>query len=140
MQEQQLLCTMHSFSWAELLKLDKGDTLLHHSGYFATVRRVAPCRYEDGELELRFDHGPLKLLQLNYRAQLEHHVFYGWRQGWPAPKFGAGDRVWRRGGAIQTYRIVEGISPNCLGGYSYYLKGDRILHPESFLVRNSLAT
>ncbi len=137
---------MDSFSWPGLLKLEQNHCILHHTGHFATVARVSPCRYEDGEIELRFDSGPLKLLYLNYRAQLEHHVFYAWHPSWPAPAFRAGDRVWRRGDAIGQINEIEAISPRLSPNntsaassfYRYYLKGSQELHPETYLVRSSL--
>jgi hypothetical protein len=130
---------MYSLSWTDLLQLEVGDRLLHHSGCFAQVMRVASSRYEDGLVELQLENGTPELLLLNDRTQLEHHLFFTWHLGYRVPKFRAGDPVWCRGDAPGSSREVEGIAPNEMKGFSYYLKGSKLLHPESFLVRASLA-
>ena len=132
--------TMNPLTWPDLLKLEKGNQVLHHTGNLATVIDAHPRRYEDGDIQLQFNSGSLKLLQINHRPQLEHHVFYRWSTGLQLPKFQADQSVWRRGDDVGTYHIVESISPNALGGYSYYLQDSRELHPENFLVHRSLAT
>ena len=131
---------MDILTWADLLQLRQGNQVLHHSGNLATVTRIRLDGDGSGHIELNFDGDSLNLLQLNTRAHLEHHVFYRWSCGWQVPKFKADQQVWRRGDEIETYHTIESISPNCLGGYSYYLTDSRALHPESCLVHRSLAT
>ena len=128
---------MYSLSWTNLLKLEPGDRLLHHSGCFAKVTRVAVCRYEDGIIELRLENGSPEILHLNDRGQLEHHIFFSWYLGYKVPKFRAGDYVWCRGDAPGCSHEIESISPNGRDGFFYYLKDSQKRHPESLLVRAS---
>jgi hypothetical protein len=130
---------MYSLSWTNLLKLEPGDRVLHHSGCFAKVMRVSASRYEDGIVEMQIENGSPEILLLNYRDQLEHHIFFSWYLGYKVPKFRAGDYVWCRGDAPGSSREVDSIAPNGMKGFSYYLKDSKVLHPESFLVRAPLA-
>ncbi len=129
---------MYSLSWTDLLKLEIGDRVLHHSGCFAKVMRVASSRYEDGMVELQIENGSPEILLLNYRDQLEHHILFSWHLGYRVPKFRAGDQVWCRGDEPGRSREVDSITPKGMKQFAYYLKDSTVLHPESCLVRASM--
>lgn len=129
---------MYSLSWTNLLKLEPGDRVLHHSGCFAKVLRVSSSHYEDGIVEMQIENGSPEMLLLNYRDQLEHHIFFSWYLGYQVPKFRAGDTVWCRGDVPGSSHKIDSVSPNGRNGFFYYLTDSQKRHPENLLVRASL--